>query len=250
MKEIQFKSGKNKISANLCLVKNNIGAILFIAGGGFLSKDIYKDLQEKLARNGLSSLSFDFPGVGKSLGKLEESGLKTRFRDSLKAYLELARLTNLGDKKIFVCGRSMGGPIALRLAVERGLKSAILLFPAAYSGTAYSAKFGKEFSAVIKKNNSWKNSKDFSLAEGLKSLLVIYGDKDNVIPPEIQNKFLTIAREKGRAIIIKGMGHNENLWGNDIVSAGNRKLLLNAILNFIKGQLWFKRFSPRQMEHT
>lgn len=229
-----FPSAATALSASLCLAENPKGGVLFIAGGGAYTKEFYREWQEDLAENGYHSLAFDFPGIGASSGHITATSLNSRLHDATNAFDWFARETGLPNHLIFPCGRSMGGPLALRLTQEKILSKTILLYPAAYAEAAYDKLFGPSFSEVIRQKNSWQDSPDFELAQKCHGeLLVIYGEKDAIIPKEIQNRYLDIAKTKGSALLLQEAGHNQYLWETDPTSVANRAKLFEATRDFL-----------------
>jgi len=235
--EVKINSGGNSLVGGLCLVDQPKGGVLFISGGGTQPHRLFREWQERLAAAGYSSLAFDFPGVGDSPGELADSSLNSRLADSERALAYLAERAGLGERRVIVCGRSMGGPLALRLAAEYQLAKTILLFPAAYAAEAYGQRFGDGFTEILRRQNSWAGSPDFDLAEKLPGeLLVVYGDADPIIPRPIQDRYLEIGQRKGRAAVIPGAGHTGSFWGDD-PSATKLRDELYAIVDEFLGRV-------------
>lgn len=210
------------------------GGVLFVAGGG-QNRINYLEWQRFLAQHGYSSLTFDFPGVEKSPGELSDTSLDSRTANAADALDYLASEANLANKDIVICGRSMGGPIALRIGHKSGCRKIVLFVPAAYADEAYNKPFGEEFSKVIRAADSWKNSSDFKLANEFSGrLMVVYGEEEHIIPGEIQSQYLAIAKSKGTALIMKGIGHNKNLWDDSAASTTNRRKLFELVQEFIE----------------
>jgi fermentation-respiration switch protein FrsA (DUF1100 family) len=65
---------------------------------------------------GLASLLFDYRGYGKSQGTASEEGTAA---DARAAWEHLVRERGVGPERIVLFGRSLGGAVAARLAVER-----------------------------------------------------------------------------------------------------------------------------------
>lgn len=226
---VKIPSGKWVLAGNLVRARNQKGGVLFIAGGGKQSM-IYDDWQNFLADHGYSSLSFDFPGISKSTGNLHETGLASRIENTKDALSFLKESSDLQDSEISLVGRSMGGPIALR--VGSNYRKLVLLFPAAYADGAYEKLFGDEFSKVIRAEKSWEGAQDFDFAGQIREkLMVLYGEQEHVIPEEIQKTYLDIALKPMR---LKGVGHNRNLWEDSPESTSNRQKLFQEVLRFIE----------------
>ena len=232
--EVMLQSGANRLDGTICRAEKQRGGVVFIAGGGTYTKELYREWQQHLANNGYSSMAFDFPGIGKSTGELSSTGLNSRLGDTEKALDYFINQTGLSEADITLCGRSMGGTLALRVADKRGHKKLILLYPAAYAAEAYEKNFDEEFTEVIRSKDSWVNSPDFELAEKYDGeILVIYGQLDEVIPKGIQDRYLEIGKLKGQSLVIKGAGHNKFLWEDDMGSKWRRHELFDVALHFL-----------------
>jgi len=126
-------------------------------------------------------ITFDFSGHGESSGDLQSSSLKQRTLEA-KTAIELFSTR----EKLTVCGSSMGGYIALKMLSFFDIKNIILFAPAIYDEQAYDIQFGKGFSEIIRKPESWKNSDVLSLLEDFTgNLLIFVGKDDTVIPSEV-----------------------------------------------------------------
>lgn len=181
--------------------------ILLIGGGGHIPhKDYYGAWQNELASVGVSSMSFDFRGVGASEGQLSETGLGTRLEDARSAvdYFKKQR----PNRKLYIMGVSMGGTTAIQLANEIQADGLVLAAPAAYSEEARHKLFGPEFTAALKQEDSWVNSPDFDGLEQFKGkLILVHGDQDDVIPAPILQHYDNTARKNGTVLVIPGVGH-------------------------------------------
>jgi fermentation-respiration switch protein FrsA (DUF1100 family) len=74
-------------------------------------------------RHGISLFAFDFRGYGRSAGRPEERGI---IEDSCAAQRWLARRAGVSTTDIVVWGRSIGGAIAVQVAVDQGARAMIL----------------------------------------------------------------------------------------------------------------------------
>ena len=234
---IVFESNGLKLSGTICLstVKDTKGGVLFLPGAGTLTKDVYLEWQKHLAQHGYHSFVFDFPGIGAREGELKNSSLASRLANSEVALGMFLDKSGLSIDQITVCGRSMGGPLALTLADTHQLPKLILLYPAAYAAEAFDKPFTAEFTKVIRAEDSWHDSPDFDRAENYKGeIMIIYGSLDRVIPGGIQARYLEIARSKGVALVLDGFGHNEYLWENTDVATQKRAEVFVSVLDFLE----------------
>ncbi len=62
----------------------------------------------------------------------------------------------------------------------------VLFAPGVYDAQAYDTPFNEEFSNIIRREGSWKDSDVFGALEKYHgNLLVFHGEDDQVIPPEM-----------------------------------------------------------------
>jgi uncharacterized protein len=183
--------------------------ILFIHGAGKSTSHRYEPWQEYLAERGMSSFAFDCRGVGDSEGNFEDGGLHNRLTDSKNALETFKNSGKVDVTKISVGGGSMGGHIAIRLSeVDPSIKNILLFYAAAYAAEAENKPLNEEFTEILRSENSWKNSPVFKILENFPGhVFVLYGEYDKVIPQEIQDIYLNIAKEKGDGYLLLGIGH-------------------------------------------
>lgn len=228
--EIIFLSSGNKLVGTLYVAKQGAPGVLFVSGGGLDPHNAYWVWQAALAKEGFNSLTFDFPGVGDSQGRIEDNSLQSRLEDSRVALRELEKVSS----KIALAGRSMGGPVAIRLASEIYPYAMILTAPAAYSASAWDKKFTTEFPAVIRREGSWQDSPSFNELENYAGkLLVVYGEQDEVIPAPIHTRYRDIATRIGRFVDLPCVGHRY-LRQKDSIGRAAQRALFNANIELLK----------------
>jgi pimeloyl-ACP methyl ester carboxylesterase len=207
-KTVEFEVAGQRLEGSIVIAsKEGPFDILLLGGGGNIPyQEYYGAWQQHLATIGISSMSFDFRGVGVSDGELYQTSLDTRLDDARVA-AELLKQEHPG-RPLFIAGVSMGGPVATRLANEIAADGLLLVAPAAYSEEARHKKFGPDFKAAITKEESWMGSPDFTDLEKFPGRLVLaYGQEDNIIPTEILQHYTNIARIKGDVLTIPSVGH-------------------------------------------
>lgn len=130
---------------------------------------------------GSGILAVDLSGHGKSTGNLKESSLKKRVTEIKAAINRFSP-----KKELIVCGESMGGYIAIKMLGSYPIDTLILFCPALYDGQAYDVPFDQGFTEIIRRPESWKNTDVLQLLESFTGkLLVVMGEKDEVIPPGV-----------------------------------------------------------------
>ncbi|SRR5258708_4270360 len=203
MKKVVLSFDRNKLAGNLFIAKRKKFGLLFLHGGGAATKERYIELQEFLADKGYSSFSFDFRGVGESTGVFADGSLQHRLQDAQAAFDEFESRVD----SIIVVGCSMGGHVAARLTETREVYALILLYAAAYAEEAENKPLNEEFTKILRRENSWKNSLAFIAVENYQGkILSMYGENDTVVPKELQNEFKRKIR-KGTFLILPKASH-------------------------------------------
>lgn len=185
--------------------------IVLLHGGGRMSgKERTSYLSERLLKRKLSSFAFDYSGHGESTGLLKESSLKKKFNEALQA-VKVAGIA----KPMTVIGASMSGYLAIKLLNHCQIENLILFCPAIYDRQAFDVKFGADFTEIIRKKEGWRNTDILStLNHFTGNLLVIIGEKDEVIPADVirlidQNS--TNVKKK-KIVIVPDCTHQIHHW--------------------------------------
>ncbi len=218
IKNITFNSDGNKLVGRIyqTKLKSKSPGILFLHGAGSSTSAKFDLWQQYLCEKGYTSFIFDCRGVGESEGKFADGGLNNRLKDAENALQTFLAQNIIHPDKICVIGNSMSGHTAIRLTQKfKNIKALILACSAAYSREAEEKKLDQTFTAEIRKENSWVNSPVFSILEKFPGkTLVVYGEKDSVIPKGIQQRYVDIVNKKGESHIIKNAGHKMILPSN------------------------------------
>lgn len=130
--KVSFQSGSQKVAGVLHIPGHLPGAGNFpcvIASHGLLSsKDSEKYIAfgERISREGIAMLRFDFRGIGESEGRLEDDTVSRRVAD-LGAAIEFVRShPNLGDR-IGLLGSSLGGYVSLiKASMDKGIMAVVV----------------------------------------------------------------------------------------------------------------------------
>jgi hypothetical protein len=204
--KIRFNVGDEKLVGQFFL--NNLDdapKILFLHGAGKAKKEKVYSLALRLLNGNISSFCFDFSGHGESTGNLNESSLYKRV---LEAQAALTFVNPQNQKT--VCAFSMGGHIALELLRDNPIDNLILFSPAIYTSEAYRVPFDERFSGIIRQKDSWKNADVVNSLHNFRGkLLIIYGEKDKVIPRgviDILDRESTFVLRK-EILILPNIGH-------------------------------------------
>lgn len=225
------------ISVSASVVSRSKQTVLFLFGGSRTqAKERFTEWSKKLAVAGINSVSFDYSGTGQSSGDFYRSSLKRRIQEA-SGVLKWIRTTLEQSDRITVCGGSMGATIALGVAhrYNRIVKNLILFCPAAYAKEAHATTFGPEFTQLIKKQNSWKNSPAFEwLGKFTGRLLFIIPDHDEVISADITEKFRQSATNAGQVEIVAVKGATHQLLSLGKANEAVREYVYRRSIEFLR----------------
>lgn len=229
--DFNFVSGNETISAFKTINDTNSKpACLLLHGAGLSDKERLRTLSYSLGEKGISNMSFDFSGHGKSTNNSPQS-IRKRVLESMTAF-------DLLDKEMptILCAFSMSGQVALNLIQEYNdsIKYLILFAPALYDTKALNLEFGPEFSDVIRKEQSWRNNNANDTLLNFKGKILIFmSTNDRIIPPEIPNIILNsaISCEKKVVYYLNDAPHQLAQWTS--TNLENANLISNIIYDFI-----------------
>ncbi len=146
---------------------------------------------------------FDYRGYGKSEGSPTEAGV---YNDAESAWDFVHKTKGFAPDMIVVFGRSLGGAVAINLALRRPVKSLIL------ESTFFSLKdlVGRTFPYFLfypfipQKFNNGKKIKDIHVP-----LFIIHGDADTTVPLSQGEKLFNAANDPKRFWLVKGAHHTD-----------------------------------------
>lgn len=176
-----------------------------IHGGGARSREVFADLRQILHGQDIGSTALDCIGHGQTGGVFAGSSLHRRDQQSLSV------IEHSGTRPTALIGISMGAYNAVRLSEILAVRMLILVVPGIYTPEAYKVPFGPEFSAIIRQHRSWLASDAWDILGRFKGrLLVIAGERDEVIPLEIPERLLAAATQaQDRQLwVVPDAGHN------------------------------------------
>lgn len=146
------------------------------------------------AAAGLHSLGanvflFDYRGYGKSAGRPSENGT---YLDADAAYLWLIdHPAKTGNAPIVVIGRSLGGPIAARLASEHPVAALILEATFPSIGSLVEARTGIAALALLSR---YRYDTEAYLARVSCPVLIAHSPEDRLVPYELGRDLERVAR--------------------------------------------------------
>ena len=157
---------------------------VFLHGAGSSNKERGDALCTEMTRRGMLTVAFDFSGYGESTQRSPGS-IQKRVAEATAV---LERLILPSGLPLAVLAFSMSGQVAIELLRTLGndIRCLALFNPAIYDRLAFSVPFGAEFSAVIRRPQSWRNAAIASAFDGYRGkTLLVKSEHDDVIPPEV-----------------------------------------------------------------
>lgn len=186
--ELPFES--YLLQGDECLSERNERNTILLHGAGASSRTTFTRLRRYLYGHGISSVSFDFVGHGETGGCIHETSLRKR-TDQAAAVIK-----GRCQEPLTMIGASMGGYTALKLTQLFAVKNLVLLVPAVYTPQAYDISFGPQFSAVIRRTESWRNSDAFEIMRHFTgNVLIMAAELDTVIPRTLVEELYQSARK-------------------------------------------------------
>lgn len=165
--------------------------LLLLHGAGTSCRERWRQLREHFAAHGIGSVAFDCIGHGDTGGDLKATSLRSRTEQAC------AVIEAIGPARpVAVLGASMGGYTAVTLLPRYQVESLILVGPAMYAAEAYAVPFGGGFTEIIRRPRSWERSDAWALLAGFTGrLLIVAGEHDAVIPPDVIRNIHDSARQ-------------------------------------------------------
>jgi len=186
---------------------NPLGLILFCHGNaGNISHRM--DNLRRLNQAGFAVFIFDYRGYGKSQGRISEKGF---YLDAEAAFnLALGQAQRLGTRLV-VFGRSLGGAAGVYLAAEHPpAREALagLILESTFTNLADMAAL--HFPLPLAGRAVKGRLDTLSRIARIKApLLVIHGDRDDLVPLELGRRLFQAAPEPKEFVTLAGAGHND-----------------------------------------
>ena len=188
----------HKIIADI-LTDGDAPKVFCMHGAGISNRKIFDPMRNYLSENNISSCALDFIGYGETCGELSDSSLRSR-TEQAGAIIEKAKII----KPLTIIAGSMAGYNAIKLTEIYPVDLLVLSASAVYRKDAYEVPFGDKFSALIREPKSWDSTDAWDILEKYKGkIIVLAGEKDDVIPREVTQKIYDSAiNASHREIII------------------------------------------------
>jgi uncharacterized protein len=155
-----------------------------------------------LSAAGLDVLLFDYRGFGRSTGRPSELGT---YRDAHAARSELLARPAVDPDRVIYLGESIGGAVALELALEHPPAGLVLM--SAFTSVRDMARRHYPFVPAAVVPDAYPSLR--RVRELRAPLLVIHGDRDEIVPLMHAEELFEAAPDPKRLRIIEGVGHND-----------------------------------------
>ena len=194
--------------------------ILFNGNAG--NRSFRAPLAAALARQGVTTLLFDYRGYGDNPGRPSEDGLTWDAR-AARAYL-MTR-TDVDTTRIVYFGESLGAAVAIRLATETPPLALVLRSP--FTSLTDIGRHHYPFLPV-----RWMLRDRYPSLDRVGNVtcptLVIAGENDSIIPIDHSRRLYEALTAEKRFVAVPGADHNDEslLVGRE---------LIQAVLDFVAG---------------
>ncbi len=223
--DVFFKSGAYRINGWFIKTKPQASTVIYMHGNaGNISDRL--DKLKMFHDLGVNVFIFDYRGYGNSQGRPSEEGL---YQDAQAAYDYLLTRNDVDKDKIIGYGGSLGGSVAIDLAVHRNLSGLIV-----DSTFTNALDMAKRIYPMIPgffihiKLDSLSKIKNVTVPK-----LFIHSPTDEVVPYALGRKLFEAAPEPKEFIITDG-SHNDVHWHNQDVFVKGLKAYLTRE-RFING---------------
>jgi hypothetical protein len=154
-----------------------------------------------LAARGFDVFLFDYRGYGRSTGSPDEEGT---YKDARGAR-EAALARGVDAKRLLYVGESLGGAVALELALAHPPAGLVLL--SAFTSVRDMARRHYRAIPPAVVPDAYPSLR---LVAGLRApLLVLHGEDDMIVPVEHGRGLFDAAPEPKRLLVVPGAGHND-----------------------------------------
>jgi uncharacterized protein len=151
---------------------------------------------------GFDVLLFDYRGYGRSSGRPSEEGT---YRDARAALACLLRQPEVDASRVFYLGESLGGAVALELAIESPPAGLVLL--STFTSVRQMSRRHYPFVPAALVPDAYPSLP--RVRELGSPLLVLHGDRDKIVPVSQGRALYDDAREPKRMHVFPGLGHND-----------------------------------------
>ena len=183
--------------------ERSAGHVLYCHGNGGNIGDRVQHA-ELLRRAGLDVLLFDYRGYGRSTGRPTEEGT---YRDARAARAALLERREVDAGRVLYLGESLGGVVAVALAQEAPPAGLVLV--SAFTSVRDMARRHYRFIPAAAVPDAYPSLQ--RIRELRAPLLVLHGDRDDLVPLMYGQELFDAAPEPKRMQVLSGAGHNDLL---------------------------------------
>jgi fermentation-respiration switch protein FrsA (DUF1100 family) len=156
-----------------------------------------------LNQMGLSVLLFDYRGYGGNPGRPTEEGLAA---DARAAQAWLAAQPEVDPQRIVYFGESLGAAVTVGLALQRPPAAMVLRSPFTSLADVAAVHYPWLPAGRLLLDRYPSIERIASVSA---PLLVIAGDRDDIVPESLSRRLYDAAGEPKRYVVIPGVGHND-----------------------------------------
>jgi uncharacterized protein len=179
------------------------GVALFCHGNAGNITGLASSLQVLSERHGLTAMTFDYRGYGRSEGRPSERGI---LQDARAARRWLASRSGVGERDIIIMGQSLGGAVAIDLAAQDGARALVV----ASTFTSLPDVGANHMPWLLPRWNMTLRLDSLSKIKNYRGpLLISHGDADETIPFAHGEKLYAAAPGSKRFVCERGLGHND-----------------------------------------
>ncbi|MDF5730851.1 MAG: alpha/beta fold hydrolase [Rhizonema sp. PD38] len=182
----------------------NAKVLLYLHGNG-INIGANVERANRFHKLGFSVLLIDYRGYGRSEGSFPQEASVYQDAEAVWNYL---RQRHIPPNHIFIYGHSLGGAIAINLALEH---------PDA-AGLIVESSFTSLREMIAYRNNFWIFPVDLILIQRFESIkkvpnlkmpvLFIHGMADFIVPTYMSQSLYDLAHEPKKLLFVPGAGHN------------------------------------------
>ncbi len=181
-----------------------------------------------LVRNtGLGVFIIDYRGYGRSEGAPFEKGL---YMDAEAAFEHLT--TDLGldpEEDIVIFGRSLGASVAAEMATRRRVRSVVLESGFTSVREMSGSRRTRLVSFLLLPMLDARYDSLSKIGSALSPVMVIHGDRDDIVPFEMGERLYEAAPEPKRFYRVRGASHNDtHMVGGDAYFEALREWVVDS----------------------
>ena len=210
IEKVSFLSEGQNISGILHLPESEHPPCVIASHGLLSSKDSekYTALGERLAREGLAMLRFDFRGCGESEGRMKESTVSGRIAD-LGSAIEFVKSYLGSETRMGLLGSSLGGYISLiRASIEEKIRAVVIWATPFHLDNLKSKKSEEEMPSLGEVFfEDLPRHRLLPLLPKISNCLVIHGEEDELVPVDQAWEIFNSLGSPKEIHVIEGADH-------------------------------------------